>query len=437
MKKVLLITYYWPPAGGPGVQRIVKYVKAMPDFGWEPIVLTVKNPSSPTTDQSLLKEIPDNCQIYKTNTYEPFNLYKSFTGKEKGTHLSKDVIIKKPGESFIEKIARSIRANLFIPDARLAWNPYLVKAGRRIIDEEKPRVIMSTSPPHSLQLGARKLARVSGLKWIADFRDPWIEAYWESELKRLSLANFLNRTLEKKILEAADAITTVSDGLCELFKTKADNSFNTIYHGFGSLNSEIIKSEAFNIVYFGNMSKYQTPGPVIDAIEKLPTGIQNKIVLIFIGRIYEKYRTIITRNKHVKVEFYDFMPYQDVMNFSKSASLLLAVHPTSVYGSGYMAAKTYDYLSLRKPILALGTKGGELDTMLKDTSSGKVFGPNDIIEISNFINSIFQQWEQKKYILLGHSNQLNRYSLSSNVSKLVALFEKMDEASQLTQKEHT
>ena len=169
MKKVLIITYYWPPAGGPGVQRIVKFTKFLPEFGWQPIILTVKYPTSPARDESLLEHLPHDCIVYKTKTTEPFNFYRKLTGREKNEVLAKNIIAKKSNEKPSEKLARIIRANLFIPDARVGWIPSIIKEGMKVIDKENPSLIFSTSPPHSVQTWGKKIGKKKRLEMDSRF----------------------------------------------------------------------------------------------------------------------------------------------------------------------------------------------------------------------------------------------------------------------------
>jgi glycosyltransferase involved in cell wall biosynthesis len=424
MKKVLIITYYWPPAGGPAVQRVVKFSKLLPEFGWQPIILTVKNPTSPARDESLLTEIPKNCKIYQTRTLEPFNIYKYFTGKQRNEALAKDTIIKSPDEKFSEKISRSIRANLFLPDARVGWVPAMIKQGLKIIENEKPDIIFSTSPPHSLQLGAKKLAKKSGLRWIADFRDPWIEAYWESEIERINLSSQINKKLEMSILKNADVITTVSEGVCDLFRKKMDKQYETIYSGMDSVNNDAVISQHFQIIYLGNMSKYQSPEPILKAIDILPQTIKSQILLLFVGKVYKDYIERF-KNQNIKIKTQNFLPRDEMRNIARSASLLLLINPPSFYGKGMMTAKIFDYLSLRKPILAVGDKGGSLDELLIRTESGRLFSVNDIEDISFFINENIAKWNEKSNILLEDSDLLDNYRTKNNVKKLTEIFDQL------------
>lgn len=426
-KKVLIITYYWPPAGGPGVQRIVKFTKILPDFNWQPIILTVDNPTSPARDESLLKDIPKSCKIIKTTTFEPFRIYRYFTGKSKSDTISKNTIIKSPNEKYSEKISRIIRGNLFLPDARVGWIPAMIKNGLQIIKNEKPAIIFSTSPPHSLQLGAKNLAKKTGIKWIADFRDPWIEAYWEKEVERINLSNRINRKLEQSILKNADIITTVSDGICDLFKKKEDKQYETIFTGMDFVNTDAVKSAYFQIIYLGNMSKYQSPDTILKAIDQLPNKNKSLVKLLIIGNVYTGHVDRLKGYRSIHTEIRDFLPRDKMIELAKSASLLLLINLSTVYGKGLMTVKIFDYLSLRKPILAIGDKNSSLEQLLIDTRSGRLFSSDEIKNISIFINEKMSEWNNNPAVLLKDSPLLNKYRTRENVAKLVRLFEQLSE----------
>jgi len=425
MKKVLIITYYWPPAGGPGVQRIIKYAKYLPDFDWLPIILTVEQPTSPATDESLLKTIPNEAIIYKTPTLEPFNFYRWLTGRRRGENLPKDIIVKKPNEKLSEKISRLIRANLFIPDARVGWYPSLVKQGMKIIREEKPEIIFSTSPPHSVQLGAKKLAKKSKLPWIADFRDPWIEAYWESDIERFPLIQQLNRKFEKNVLESADMVTTVSEGFVDLFSKKASNNYDVLYHGFDFINKEAMTTEKFTILYIGNMSKYQSAKPILRAIQKLSENEKKKTEFVVVGQVFDGFDDLMVEFRDIKIITHDYMPYHEAMEFSRQASILLLINPVPIYGAQLIPVKIYDYIALRKPILAIGSKGGRLEDLINETGSGELFEKNDDQQISEFIRSEYFNWVKNGNRLLKANETLDKYSAKNNVKKLAEIFEKI------------
>ena len=422
MKKVLIITYYWPPAGGPGVQRVLKYSRYLPEFGWQPVILTVENPSSPAKDSSLLEKIHEKCIIYKTKTLEPFAAYKSFTGKSKDASIPKDVIAKKEKSSLKENAALWIRANIFVPDARIGWIPYLVKQGKEIIEKEKPEIIFSTSPPHSLQIGARRLAKLSKLKWVADFRDPWNEAYWERDIGKSGPARRLNMYFEKKTLQEAHFVTTVSEGYYQMFGRKHKTDYALLHSGFEDINTDVVQTDRFSIIFIGNLSKYQSPMPFLEALKTLPENIRSAIDIYFIGKVFDDYKDALLK---AGIILKDYIPYKELMTFLKSASLfLLLIHETE-YTVGYLPVKIYDYLSLRKPILAIGERNSIADQVLQKTESGSLFEKNELQNIADFIKKHFEQWQKDKSVLLAVNDNLMQYSTKQNVKELATIFNKL------------
>lgn len=217
LKKVLIVTYYWPPAGGPAIQRTLKFVKYMRFFGWEPVILTVENGEYPAIDPSLIQEIPDNIQVYKTKAFQPFQLYRMLTGKKGNTHNNANVFGQKD-KTFVERLAKWIRLNLFIPDARIGWYAYAVKAAKKIIEQEHIDLIYSSSPPHSLQLIAQKIAKQNKIKWVADFRDPWSELVHYQSYKRTWLTRKIDSHFEKSVFRSADRLVAAANDYADMYQ---------------------------------------------------------------------------------------------------------------------------------------------------------------------------------------------------------------------------
>ena len=423
MKKVLVISYYWPPSGGPGVQRIVRFTKHMPQFGWHPIILTVKHPTSPFHDESLLEDIPQNTDVHKTSSIEPFYLYNIMKGKKGWDNIPKDAILKKQKDGIQDKISRLIRANLFIPDARVGWVPWIMKEGSRIIKSEKINVLFSTSPPHSLQIGARRLAVKHSLKWIADFRDPWVGAYWEKDLTRINFLKKLNKNIEQNILDHAHKLTTPSEGYVPAETEAIRKKIVQIYTGFDEINRQKIKTEKFNITFLGNLSSIQSPECLLLALMKLPAKLRSEIKITFVGNIFEDHQLLFSAYPKINISIVNYLPFNEAIDICRAASLLLfIVHETS-YATDYMPIKLFDYLSLRKPILVIGRKNSKIEQVVKQTQSGKLFERQNLAGIRKFLLDIYNQWKDDKFILLQDNSELRYYQTKNNVKKLVSLFE--------------
>ncbi len=417
MKKALIITYYWPPAGGPGVQRVVNIVENLDKFGWEPIVLTVENPSAPTKDKSLLSRIPPNCKIYETKTREPFKVYKKLTGKKADSALPKNISFGNK-VSFSETLSRWIRANLFIPDARKAWKNFIVRDGLKIIKNEKPDIIFSTSPPHSLQLGAKKLAKLSKVPWVADLRDPWTEAYWEAQMPKTKKSQKTNRKYERSVLNAADEITTVGEGIKDLLQKKTVKPVSVIYNGYREINNTPLPAEYFEIMHLGNLSSMQSFSELLNAIEILDFENKKKIKLVFVGSIDDGHRQQAEQIKDLKKEYIGFLPYKEMVERARLASLFYLPRLDSEYSKGLISAKLFDYLALQRPILAIADEGSDIGKILDHTKSGQTFQAKNIKGIRDFIQTMLNN----PGIQVQANSELSDYSINENVHKLSEIF---------------
>jgi glycosyltransferase involved in cell wall biosynthesis len=226
MKKVLIITYYWPPGGGAGIYRVLKFAKYLPQFNWQPIILTVKQGTYPVIDHGLEKDVPSNCPVYRCKSIEPFGIYKKFTGRNSDEAIPDYVFYAK--NSLKDHISRWIRFNCFIPDSRMGWTPSAVKIGLKIIKTEHIDLIFSSSPPNTVQVIANQLARKSGIKWVADFRDPWTDALTYQGIRRSFLTTYIDHRLERNVLQRADAITCVNQDYIDIFKKRVSNNEFTL-----------------------------------------------------------------------------------------------------------------------------------------------------------------------------------------------------------------
>ncbi|MCK6623025.1 MAG: glycosyltransferase [Calditrichaceae bacterium] len=423
MKKVLIIAYYWPPAGGPGVQRVLRFVNYLPQFGWQPVVLTVEKGDYPAIDESLLGKIPPECKVYKTPILEPHRLYRKFTGKARDEKLPTYVLTPKSGDSFKDRFAKWLRRNVFIPDSRIGWIPGAVKAGGEILQSESIDLIFSSSPPHTVQLIAKKLARRSGKKWIADFRDPWTEAFWAKDLPKTALSKRIDLSLEKSVLRAADAVTTVSAGVAQMFAAKAGNRYRIIHNGFEPPEIQKNRSETFRIMFSGHLSKHQPPEALFRAVDLLPEALKAKTEIVFVGNVFEGFEEIFRRYRHLNVQRKPYLPHRELMQYGQGVAVLFNPIVRIDYAESIVGAKLYDYLALRKPILAVGDRPGISEAILQETGSGKVLAYEDIEGIAGFLREQYRLWERDGYILLDNEARLVPYTTRYNVEELVRLFE--------------
>ncbi|MFW6101648.1 MAG: glycosyltransferase, partial [Bacteroidota bacterium] len=274
-KKVLIVTYYWPPGSGPGVQRFLKMSKFLYAFGWEPVILTVKNGSYPSTDPSLTKDIPEKLQIFKTKTIEPFSLYNKLTGG-KGKQVGVGLIGFQHKTNLLKKISLFIRANIFLPDARRGWIPFAFKKAKYLHSKNKLHAVVTTGPPHSTHFIGLKLKKKFSLPWLVDMRDPWTNNFFNKALPRTRYTKKLEKKFEDKILTNADFITTVSPGLKKEFQDRNQN-IQVIYNGYDQEDipePAQYKSSEFSLSYIGNLKPNQNIPALWKAIKEMEDEVE-------------------------------------------------------------------------------------------------------------------------------------------------------------------
>lgn len=419
MKKVLIITYYWPPSGGPGVQRILKFVKYLPQFGWEPVILTVTSGNYPSTDNSLVNEIPAGTGVYKTKSFEPFEIYKSLTGKTGSQKIPTFVLNKNEKESTAEKLSRWMRANVFVPDAKIGWVKYIVKEGMKVIKKEQPDLIFSSSPPHSLQIGAMKLADKSGLKWVADFRDPWSSAFWQKDINRMKFASNKDKKYEQQVLSNADAVTTVSKTIMENFGNISGNNYNIIPNGYdeSDFNFDRNTSGKFLISYTGTLGESQKVENLVSALNDLDDNIKNQIEVNFYGTFHP---TILSRLRETNlINIFNNVSHDEVVKIMSGSQILLLVIPDSENNEGILTGKIFEYMATGNYILGIGPVNGDAAEILNSTGAGRMFGYKE--NLKEIITEQFERWKAGKRNNI-NEEELCKYTRRNLTKDLVKVF---------------
>lgn len=393
-KKVLILTYYWPPAGGPGVQRVLKFVKYLPEFGWDPIVLTVKNGEYPATDDSLSAEIPGTIRVFQTRTIEFFSLFKRLSGRKKEAPIETFFLNRKK-MPLKDRLFSWIRQNIFIPDARLGWIPFAVREGGRILREEKPAILFSSSPPHSLNLAALRLSRKYHIPWVADFRDPWTEAFYEKGQARSTFAKRVNAYFEQKVLRRAHAVLSVNRSILELLyhRTPPDNA-HAVPNGYDAEDFKLQKrkSPQFRIVYAGHIDSSQNPERFFAALATLKDAHPGLVQADFYGKTDAIVRECIHRYGLEDIlRCQPYVPHSDILQIICDADLLLLLIPRP-FSKGIVTGKIFEYLATRNFILGIGDPAGDAAQILQECRAGEMLSyeadPSDILEAQ------FQHWQQ-------------------------------------------
>lgn len=378
MKKVLIITYYWPPSGGAGVQRWLKFAKYLPEFGWQPIILTV-DPSYatyPQRDESLASEIDPGCLIYTTKSFELYNLYKFLSGKKEVPYGGFANEVK---EGWLQKVSKFVRGNFLLPDPRRGWNKYAVKKATELIREFNIDTVITTSPPHSTQLIGLKLKQKLAVKWIADLRDPWTDIYYYNHFKHTPLARSIDKRMERMVVENSDLIITVSEDFKRIFveKSKQDIASKTIVipNGFDEQDFAVrpvcLETEKV-LTYIGTISDAYDVSGLITALSGLSAPMKSRLKIRFVGNVPVSVEQKFT-STGLSIEFTGYVEHSKSVEYMLLSDMLLLVIPKVKNNGGILPGKVFEYLAAQKPILAVGPIKGDLANIMEETKSGQLF----------------------------------------------------------------
>lgn len=396
-KKVLIITYYWPPAGGPGVQRWLKFSKYLPDFGFDTYVYVPENPSYPIIDSSLLNEINPKVKIVKNKIWEPYQLAEKLNPKNKA--YKNGQFDKKENQSFLSKISVFIRGNFFIPDARKFWIKPSVKFLSDFLEKENIETIVTSGPPHSLHLiGLHLKKKNPNLNWIADLRDPWTKISYHKELKLTNWAAQKHEKLELEVLQNANTILATSFTDSENFKEIGAKNVEVITNGFEPINlSDRNKNSEFKIVYSGGLEILRNPEIVWKALKEIKNEYSNyPFSLDFYGSlsvdVEESIKSFDLRNQ---LKNHGYVNHSESLEAIKNADLLLLTNFDNEESKGIIPGKIFEYMATGNPILAIGPQNADVEKILKETNAGEYFTHQNLQSVKkNLINHLTQFYEE-------------------------------------------
>ncbi|MFY9154147.1 MAG: glycosyltransferase family 4 protein [Prolixibacteraceae bacterium] len=423
MKKVLIITYYWPPSGGAGVQRWLKFAKYLPEFGWQPIILTVdpNYASYPQRDESLSFEISSDCLVYTTKSFELYNIYKLISGKKEVPYGG---FANESKETSFQKISKFLRGNFLLPDPRKGWNKYALKKAEELIREFNIETVVTTSPPHSTQLIGLKLKQKFNIQWIADLRDPWTDIYYYNQFKHTALALKIDRNYEREVVEKADLLVTVSEDVKRIFAEKSRlpiaGKTRVIPNGFDEedFRMENIPAETKRVItYTGTISEAYDVTGFLSALNNFPSEIKSGILVRFVGKVppsvAQKFNGI-----GIETELTGYVGHAKSIEYLLRSDMLLLVIPKVKNNRGILTGKFFEYLASRKPVLAIGPTDGDLAQIIKETSCGELFDYSDSDGMSQFVLEKFKQVNE-----IQETSLANRYSRKELTREIAGLFE--------------
>ncbi|WP_276369965.1 glycosyl transferase [Chryseolinea sp. H1M3-3] len=427
--KVLIIAYYWPPSGGSGVQRWLKFVKYLPHFGWQPYVFTPENPSFAIRDESLLKDVPIEAEVIRFPIWEPYESFFRIAGafKQKKTAKPTD-LVSTNDKSLFQKLSTFIRANFFIPDPRIFWVRPSVKFLNDFLRDNEIRTIITTGPPHSIHLIGYKLKMKNpSLNWLADFRDPWSEWGFLDSLKVSQPARNIHRKLEMKVLQRADKIITITPFYVRRFEALSKRKVVLLTNGYDEddfKNLVIQPTEKFVIRHVGIINEKCDPRPFMAALEQLiitDAELKSKIHVDFVGEVHSQVKNFIQASSALAsvTSFTSSVPHKELISMYGKSSLLLLILTGYKDAEGYMPGKLFEYLATGLPIIGTGPENGDAANLLASTGAGEMIEGDKQEKIKEKIMEYFSQWKTGAVVL--HKRESEKYSRKNVTKELIEL----------------
>ncbi len=428
-KKYLLITYYWPPAGGGGVQRWLKMTKYLPNHGWTPVVYTPENGELPVRDDSLLAEVPESLEVVKTPIWEPYSWYKKFTGRKASEKIYSGFINEGKQASFTQKLSVFIRGNFFIPDARRFWINPSIRFLKQYLQEHPVDAIISTGPPHSMHLIALALQQHFGIPWIADFRDPWTQIDFYEQLRLTRWADRRHHALEKKVLQTADRVVTVGWRIAEqLGRIRGKQDVAVILNGYDLVDFADLPpytpSGKFRIAHIGSMNADRNPEVLWEVLSELSEqheAFRNALEIFLAGQVdHAVLRSLEQRGLTAQVTRIPFIPHQEVPTALRHSDLLLLVINNTPSAKGILTGKLFEYFGAQRPVLAIGPKDSDIGRLLQQTPAGQLFDYRENHALKTHLTSTFRLWQQGALTVPAQeTRQYSRQALSGDFAALL------------------
>lgn len=398
MDKVLIITYYWPPAGGPGVQRWLNFVKFLSELGKQVVVYIPENPDYPFTDDSFVGEIPAGITIVKKPIVEPYK-WASFLSTSKTKQISKGIIPTKK-QSWVERLLLWVRGNFFIPDARVFWIKPSVDFLKNYVEKHEIRTIITTGPPHSLHLiGLRLKQRNEQLNWIADFRDPWTTIGYHTDLKLTKSSKKKHEALESSVLQQADKIITTSYTTKEEFAHKTNKPIKVITNGYLNLASEPqTLSPKFSLAHIGSLLSGRNPEVLWETLSQIcyeSPEFSNDLELVLAGIVSkEVIQSIQSAGLQDALQLKGYLSHKQAIALQQNSQVLLLLEIDAQKTKGIIPGKFFEYMAANRPILAMGPKGWDVARLVKETETGRFFEYSDQPELKQYILDCYQKYKR-------------------------------------------
>lgn len=429
MNKVLIITYYWPPHAGVGVQRWLKFAKYLPGYNWEPVIFTPENAAFDLQDEGLLGEIPDTVETIRFPIWEPFSVFNKITGGKDKKNLKQGLVLEKKEQSWKDKVAIWLRGNVFIPDPRVFWVKPSVKFLEDIVKKQGYEYVITTGPPHSMHLIGLGLKKKCNVRWIADFRDPWSNWDLLDKLKVNKLSRFFHRRFERSVLVAADVVMTVSNKLGADLRALGAKRVEIITNGVDSDEIKLDFSrpdmvDKFRISYIGLLNELRDPEFLWEALSELVTEnpeLGKEIEFNLAGIVSENILTKLNADPALKkiLNYKSYIPHHQVFKEIQRSAVLLVILNKSDNAKWIIPGKLYEYLVARRKILLIGPGHGDAGEILRQTQAGEALDFDDKSKLKQILLRCYESYRSGNIVL--ENTNIDKYSRRRLTGKLVEI----------------
>ena len=436
MKRVLIITYYWPPSGGSGVQRWLKMSKYLPEHGWQPVIYTAENAEFPVEDPSLEKDICPEAEVIKRPIVEPYNFYKKMLGIKKDQKVKAGFIDeseKKKG--WKERLSVWIRGNFFIPDARCWWVKPSVKYLKKYLKEHPVDAIVSTGPPHSMHLIAMKLKESLDIPWIADFRDPWTEIDYYNDLHLTRWADRKHHRLEHEVLTKADKVVAVGWNMAKGLQNLGANNPVVIPNGYDWDLQEVpapgVLSQEFTLTHIGIIGANRNEPQLWQALHELTSdneAFRKALKIRLVGQVDQSVvRSIADSNLQDNTEIIPYMPHDKVLQLQLTSQVLLLLVNNTPNAKGILTGKLFEYLASGRPILCIGPEDGDAAKIISETHAGQSVSFGDKEKMKAVVQGLYQSYLENGLHSNGNKEieQYSRKALAGEFASLLNHYKKV------------
>jgi len=425
MKKVLIISYYWPPSGGIGVHRCLKFAKYLQDFGWEPIIYAPLNAQYPYFDETNFKHIPENMTVLRRKIFEPFNLFKKLSGRKKSDSAN-PVYVRDRKLRKIDNLAIWIRGNFFIPDARCFWIKPSVRYLKKYLKENPVDAIFTDGPPHTNTEIGRRLSEETGIPWLMDFQDPWTQVDYYDMLKIGRRANKNHHKLEQKAFKTAKKTTIVSPTWKKDLESIGAKNVDVIVWGYDEddfTSKQPTFDNHFSIVHAGQLGYDRRPDTLIKLLGDLKRDIPEfgkMLKLKFAGTVDY---AIVEMIKSAGLEE-NYFPLGNIsrpqaIELTLQAQILLLPLNIADNAKGRIPGKLFENMRAKRPIVCLGPTDSDVAEIITKTNTGRAFEYDNYENLKIHILDLFEKFKSKTNII--NAKDLEQYT-NRNLTRILAIY---------------